>query len=622
MKDCKWFYNRLKSMNVFEICWRVQQKFLQKSEYYNYFTAHKPVVEIEIPKELKNLSPDGDRLGINWDNNTWTLFDQLDLFGVFEYEKYKTYWNAGFQTENEWPLSDFSSDISISQREDIGDIRTNWELNRHYQFVGLAKNYYITKDKKYLDELITLFDDWNNKNLFLHGVQWTSAMEIAIRVVSWSYMYAFIEKSGGPKEFLLKVSNGIKVMVDYILEHRARYSSANNHLIIEMFGVGIAGILFGYQHWINYSIKVLTEELPKQNYEDGVNKEMSLHYQAFIMEAYGIMAMLLKRNGRTIPDIWIEYLSNMSRYVADCCGDYGEVIVFGDNDEGKIVDFVGHIDNYYHYVLQLMGAVLSKKYIEGIVEENIQWLITREELEAYNSYPCYKPGIVSHYKLGGYTLLRSYDRKVLIGFDHAELGFGSIAAHGHADALSIQVYLEGKPVLVDSGTYNYHVPKKIRNEMRSTKAHNTVYVDGVEQAEMQGPFLWGERYEKCETQLQVNKTCVELVAKIRYNNIEHERILNFDLSRNIQIIDNVDCPKGSYAYCVLNLSDRFKNCEKRIIESEHSIINLGNDIKNLITSSEYSINYNRKKLCKKIVVLIKKSNKIRVDLICNSEVIA
>lgn len=493
MKDIKWLISRLKSMNALEVMWRVQQKSLQKKEYKKFFLAHKPVTEISVSKSLYNLKPDGSRLGIKWNNQEWQLFETLDLFGIFDYQQYKRSWNDGFQTDNSWPTLEFSCAIPISQREDIGDIRINWELNRHFQFVGLAKNYYVTDEQKYLDELIDLFEDWNQNNLFLHGVQWTSEMEVAIRIVSWSYMYAFIEKADGPQELLDKIVNGIKIMADHVLAHRSRYSSANNHLIVEMLGLGVAGILLDYEIWIDYSIKVLTEELPRQNYLDGVNKEMSLHYQTFVMEAYGIMAILLRRNERSIPRLWLDYLDNMSKFVTDCCGDYEETITFGDDDEGKILDFVGKINNYYDYVLQLMGIVLSKRYTDSELEENIKWIATNDELDKYKKSKCYRPGLVSHFKQGGYTILRSKDRSVLLGIDHADLGFGSIAAHGHADALSFQLYIKGLPVFVDPGTYSYHIDKKSRDDFRKTINHNTICVDGKDQSEMVGPFLWGKK---------------------------------------------------------------------------------------------------------------------------------
>lgn len=558
--DVKWLVSRLKSMNISEIIWRIQQKILQIKEYKRFFIANKPVTEIAVPIELEVLIPDGNRLGINWNNTAWHLFEGLDIFGVFEYSKYKTSWSAGFQTENKWPISDFSYNISINQREDIGDIRTNWELNRHFQFVGLAKNYYVTGDAKYLDELISLFYNWNDKNLFLHGVEWTSAMEVAIRVVSWSYMYAFIEKANGPKEFLYNVSNGIKVMADHILAHRAKYSSANNHLIVEMLGIGVAGIFFGHEKWIDYSVRILTEELPKQNYPDGVNKEMSLHYQSLVMEAYGIIAILLRRNGRQIPEIWLKYLTKMSKFVADCCGDYGETIVFGDNDEGKILDFAGKVENYYYYVLQLMGIILMKKYIDSPISENIKWIATKEELDNYRSYICYKSELVSHYKKGGYTVLRSKDRKALIGFDHAELGFGTIAAHGHEDVLSIQMFYEGKPVLIDSGTYNYHVPKEIRNKIRSVKSHNTFRIGKNNQAEMLGPFLWGKRYRITNSSIDKHNENVMVSASIIYEGASQTRKISFDFKDTITVTDEFNAGvEGQQVWNIISMPELHEN---------------------------------------------------------------
>ena len=195
MRDIKWLANRLKSMNVPEVAWRVQQKAVQKQEYKKYYLLDKPVTDIPLSEEVKSLALDVSRLAINWDNQHTTVFDGLVLLGNYKYNDYKICWNAGFQTDNMWDENEFSYSISTNQREDIGDIRTNWELNRHFQFACVSKNYYLTGDDKYLDEFRDLFVSWNDHNHFLHGVEWTSAMEVAIRVNSWIYAYAFLKKS-------------------------------------------------------------------------------------------------------------------------------------------------------------------------------------------------------------------------------------------------------------------------------------------------------------------------------------------------------------------------------------------------------------------------------------------
>jgi hypothetical protein len=69
-------------------------------------------------------------------------------------------------------------------------------------------------------------------------------------------------------------------------------------------------------------------------------------------------------------------------------------------------------------------------------------------------------------------------------------GFLSIAAHAHADALSLEVRHDGVDLLADPGTYCYHGEPEWREWFRSTAAHNTVEVGGVSQSEPGGPFLW------------------------------------------------------------------------------------------------------------------------------------
>lgn len=553
MKKITWYLNRLKAMNMGEICWRFQQKNLQKQERRKYYKENLPVYEFELPDELKILNAQVDRISINWNNEKFTVFKEQNLFGVYSYIKYKRAWDAGFQTENVWPTDQCSYDISISQREDIGDIRTNWELNRHYQFAGMAKSFYVTGDFGILEELQELFYDWNNKNHFLCGVEWTSAMEIAIRVNSWIYTYCFLNKAFEKhklenNKILKDISRGIIVMTDYIVKHRAKYSSANNHLIVEMYAVGMSGIFFDYKPWEKLAFNILTEELPRQNYADGVNKEMSLHYQSFVMEAYGLLMIEMKHNHIKIPQIWEEYLLHMSEFMCDCCGEYGETVVFGDNDEGKILDLSGEHFDHYRYVLDLMGSVLPKRYspMENI-HENLCWILEEDSRNSVLQKNCYYSPEVKCYKEGGYTLWRSKNNKVLIGIDHADLGFGYLAAHGHADALSFQMFIEGMPVFVDPGTYNYHVPKKMRDDLRATANHNTVCVDGANQAEILGPFLWGKRYECEEAEVQENEEGVYFEATIQNNGNVHKRkirISDRDIIK-IEICDDLELSKDT-----------------------------------------------------------------------------
>ena len=552
MADFAWLMRRLKAMSVPEVAWRVSQKAIQKSEENRFKSRKIAVTETLFSEKLSVLQLYAERMHLNWDNQLYSLNTEIPLLGGYDYETYKKQWNAGFQTEHKWP-EQFSYNLEYKQRDDIGDARTNWELNRHFQFALLAKDYAASGETRFLSEFIELFEDWNTKNPFLWGISWTSVMEVAIRCSNWCYAWCFLKEAAAPKELLDQLQTGILNMTDYIANHYSRYSSANNHLIVEAYAIGQTGVLCGYTPWIKLAVDILTRELPLQNYSDGINKELSLHYQSFYMEAMGLMMRLLIKNGIEVPAAWKLMLDKMCTYVSNCMGDYGEVVVFGDDDEGKILDLHGGL-NHYQYVLGLFSLMMDKQYtkLDGIDCENLHWLFGEEDWNQAQKKPLHCPPLSVCYREGGNTILRSEDRRILIGIDHAALGFGSIAAHGHADALSFQMFVDGNPVFVDPGTYIYHCDLESRNAFRKTENHNTVCINGKDQSEMLGAFLWGRKAE-CEL-LEYSETPEQVVLKAKhtgYSPIETERKISFDKQGDIIIADYLSgCCSASLSYIV------------------------------------------------------------------------
>lgn len=552
MAEIEWLVRRLNAMSLPEIMWRISQKSIQKKEEIEYKEKAVPVFSRVFSEKLYDLQADAAKMAVNYENSEFSLDRDITLLGGYSYQEYKRQWDAGFQTTSHWPNM-FSYSLKYKQRDDIGDARTNWELNRHFQFALLAKNYYASGDKKYLDEFAELFEDWNRMNPFLYGISWASVMEVAIRTSNWCYAYAFLAKSENvPEKIIEQLRIGILNMTDYIAAHYSRYSSANNHLIVEAYAIGQSGILFNYQPWIELAVSLLTRELPLQNYSDGVNKELSLHYQSFYMEAMGLIMRLLVKNGIDVPATWEPMLDKMCHYLRDCMGEYGEVIEFGDNDEGKILDLHGGKESHYEYVLGLFSCLLDTRYIDlGNCSENLKWLFTEDEIATANKKPLYKPNGSVTYKEGGNTILRSRDGRVLIGIDHAALGFGSIAAHGHADALSFQMYVDGRAVLVDPGTYIYHCDLESRNEFRRTENHNTVCIGGEDQSEMLGAFLWGRKAECKLLNAEFGDYYIVEITHNGYTPDEHKR--KYKLSDHcLMIEDEIVTGKGWTAALVVN----------------------------------------------------------------------
>lgn len=470
MPILRWYLNRLRAMSLPEVGWRISQKCIQIQERKRFGSCEMNVGEKIWNEEFSNLVFDRNALRINWNNTHFSICTTIHLLQGPD--------------SGQWPNT-FSYDLEYRQRDDLGDARTNWEKNRHFDWALLAKAYYITREEKYLQQLSCSVKIWCEKNPFLHGISWTSAMELAIRSINWMFALAFVQAAG---RNITALKIGIINMVDYLTKHYSRYSSANNHLLVEATAIGIAGYAYHFKPWQELALRLLTEELSKQNYSDGVNKELSLHYQTFGMEAYLLMAHVSGEKK------WNAMLRNQAKYVAHSSWREQTVCEFGDDDDGKILDLQGDEWHQWEMILQLASLITGDRFSSfDHICENIYWLFSEEEITTIKQQILYDASKSRCFMVGGNSFLRDNQDRVLIGIDHAALGFGSIAAHGHSDALSFQLIVDGMPVITDPGTYIYHCDLDHRNSFRKTINHSTVCFGGKDQSEMLGAFLWGKK---------------------------------------------------------------------------------------------------------------------------------
>jgi hypothetical protein len=94
---------------------------------------------------------------------------------------------------------------------------------------------------------------------------------------------------------------------------------------------------------------------------------------------------------------------------------------------------------------------------------------------------------------GGYYILGcdfETENEIRLVADAGPLGYRSISAHGHADALAFVLSVGGMEFFIDPGTYAFHTHGEWRQYFRGTAAHNTVRVDGVDQSVSGGNFMW------------------------------------------------------------------------------------------------------------------------------------
>jgi hypothetical protein len=134
--------------------------------------------------------------------------------------------------------------------------------------------------------------------------------------------------------------------------------------------------------------------------------------------------------------------------------------------------------------------------------------------------------------------------KILALFNAGPMGPWS-AGHSHADALSLVVSAGGDELLIDPGTYSYLDPEW-RQVFRGTAAHNTIRVDGRDQAIPNGPFRWRDKPEVrlLEFSSTAERDCV--VGVCRYGGFSHTRIVELGDGGEFLITDELDGPPGEH----------------------------------------------------------------------------
>jgi hypothetical protein len=125
-----------------------------------------------------------------------------------------------------------------------------------------------------------------------------------------------------------------------------------------------------------------------------------------------------------------------------------------------------------------------------LTEEAI-WLFGDQAVDILTRSKTISPARSVAFPDGGiYVLADSEPYAQAMVVDAGPQGVGR-SGHGHADALSLRLTMDGRRWLVDAGSGVYIAKDPAdRNTFRGTGAHNTVRVDGANQAIADEPFSW------------------------------------------------------------------------------------------------------------------------------------
>ncbi|MDP8230602.1 MAG: glycosyltransferase [Candidatus Gorgyraea atricola] len=489
-------------------------------------------------------------------------------------------WHKDILTGKTWPLV-YQADIDFKNNHDSKEIRFIWELNRHQHLVTLAKAYFLTKDKRYKEEARGQILSWIEQNPPYKGVNWTSALEVSLRLISWCWAYKFIGIDEDRDEFL----RSVYLQTKFIERNLSKYSSANNHLIGEACGLIITALSFpefkDSDRWLYKGKSILFREILRQVHPDGVTKEQAFHYQGFIMELFVLAAELLIKNNIKIPRKVMDRFFSMSEFVMNIIDSKGKAPLVGDSDDGRAIRLSNSEDFSLFKSILTSACILSQrgdfKSKGGTFSEEHFWIFGLKGYKAYRSIRTKRPALGSRlFKKGGYAVFRNGKDEVLL-MDCGKLGYGSIAAHGHADLLSVTLVANGAELLVDPGTYLYHTGGVWRDYFRGTRAHNTVTLDDNNQSEITGPFMWGKRPLPRIEKWKSSKDMDYISAAYKNSRISHRRTIYFDKKKGLwRIEDFLNTARQSTVRQYFHLSPavKIRLLDPNVIEVENQGIYL------------------------------------------------
>ncbi|MBC8027910.1 MAG: alginate lyase family protein [Steroidobacteraceae bacterium] len=572
MQQAGWYLKRLRRMSGAEVAYRMAQKMRRVSE--QFVPMDVPARE-EFAQDFRflppfvALSPDAviaaaDRV----------LAGRYSFFDLEDCELGDPpQWNRDPLTQR---VADTRRASSIDYRDEriVGNIKYLWEANRHLHLPTLAQAYSLTGDARYGLGIQRHIDSWIEQCPTGRGPNWCSALELGIRLINWSITWQLI---GGTRSRLFASEDGaafrdrwlksVFAQTRMIAGNLSRFSSANNHLIGEATGVYIAASTWPLWNemriWGETCRGILEEQCIRQNAPDGGNREQAFAYQTFVLDFLILSGLTARAHHEDFSPVYWRRLEVMIDFLASLTDVAGRLPMIGDADDGYVVKLAPEPGFSAHASLIATGAVLfdrpdlaakagaaDGKTVTLLGVQAVRRLAQMKERGRAGFKPRRQFTESGYYLLG--TAFDTPDEVRLL-VDAGPLGYLSIAAHGHADALSFSLSVGDREILVDPGTYAYHTEPAWRRYFRSTRAHNTVGIDGLDQSVQAGNFMWTDHATARCIEFDAGSDVQRFVGEHDgYARLEdplvHRREIVFDAAnQTIEIVDVLRCESGHAA---------------------------------------------------------------------------
>ncbi len=422
--------------------------------------------------------------------------------------------------------------------ESVGDHKVVWELSRHQHFVVLAQAYRLSGRAGFLDGLRRQWLHWIEANPFQCGIHWTSALEAAFRALSWMWALHLCGDMlpAGP------ILTSLRQHALYLERNLSRYFSPNTHLLgeavaLHALGQALGGVS-GAGRWRTSGDGIVREQLARQVRSDGSHFEQSTYYHLYALDFFLLHYLL---SGR--PDAMRPALERMARYLEAVMGPAGRLPFVGDDDGGRVFHPYGDRETFGRATLATCRRLFGTPggmADPGVIAEQAAWWLG--EPAAGGAAPAARPAPVQVFPDAGAVVLSHGPWWVL--FKTGSFGPGN-AGHSHSDSLSLVVRVRDEDLLVDPGTFTYTTDAVLRRAFRGSSGHNTIRVDGCDQAVEKGPFAWSGRPATEMESAQPAHAAAVCRYPVPGGEVTHRRAVQVEAAR-ILIHDEVEGPPGQH----------------------------------------------------------------------------
>ncbi|HXU13025.1 MAG TPA: alginate lyase family protein [Candidatus Binatia bacterium] len=397
-------------------------------------------------------------------------------------------WHVDFKAGKRWDRTAYSLDIV--QTPDRGhDMKIPWELSRLQHLPTLGIGAELGQAPELRERALSHIASFVAENPVYRGVNWNSAMDVAIRAGQILAAEGYL-RGGGDDRFWADLLKSLLLHARFVRDNLEDGPVRGNHYLSNLAGLYLCGLgLPEFREapgWMEFAGERLCFEMQRQVTPDGLDYEASLSYHALVTEIFLVPALLASEKGRAFPRPYLERLERMLEAVAILIRPDGSLPQVGDNDDGRFL-----IVSQYHRPrrdwrpLLVLGAYLCRRgewlalagdaWVEGA------WVLGRPFLDWRKSLdvPSAVPGFRCHaFPEAGIYQLGSGSIQMVV--DAGSIGQRNNGSHAHNDTLAFDLFAFGREVLPDRGTGSYTPDLSLRNRFRSTGAHNTVRVDDQE----------------------------------------------------------------------------------------------------------------------------------------------